>query len=263
MFDRILMGIIAACMVLYLLPLSTAGTLALMLIVAISLIALLVMRGFAWHGKESPYDVAIIIAIFLTFVHLFTFSAFDQSTLSIVATVLFAVFFALTAALMQEHQILRARTYNITPVQGREYVDHSPDVPRKAHDHAHDPQFMRGIEPIPERAPPHHVPKLHHRVRAAVRHVFRPRVQPLPELHPAHIEPLPMVAHTHPVHDASFRKGIAPIPEVKTSAPAKQHAPSFKKGIEPIHEITPAHLHKLGVYDLEPKPGNQPKKASK
>jgi hypothetical protein len=52
-----------------------------------------------------------------------------------------------------------------------------------------------------------------------------------------------------------FRRNLEPIPMMNPAAAevGKQHDPSFKQGIEPLHEVTPAHLHKLGVYDAEPR----------
>lgn len=44
-----------------------------------------------------------------------------------------------------------------------------------------------------------------------------------------------------------------PLPEMKTPALGKVHDASFKQGIEPIPEITPEHLHRMGVYDAEPR----------
>lgn len=212
--DRIeegIMALIAIAMLSYLLPFSLLRNIFVTLIIALALIALLIFRSISWHQEViTPFDGILIVGICISVLYLFSFYAFQRTLLSAAVILLFTVFYGLMAFLLYQHRWL----FRAQPVV-EVYADH-----------AHDPEFKRGIEPIVEHAPPHH----HHRM--TIRSFFQRKAKPHPTAQPH---------HTH----------MEPIPEVHTPQPGKIHDDRFKRGIEPIHEITPEHLHRLGVYDLE------------
>jgi hypothetical protein len=221
--EEIIMGAIAVLMLSYLLPFSLVRNIFVTLFIAIGLIALLILRSISWHRNAiTPFDGVLVVGICISVLYLFSFYAFQRNPLSAAVIVLFAIFYGLMAFLLYQHRWLF--------LQPRMTVHH---MEYRSADHTHDPLFKRGIEPIPERAPPHH----HH--RRTIRTFFQRKATPEMQHH----------AHIEPIH------------EIQAPKAGKSHEAAFKRGMEPIHEITSEHLHKLGVYDISS--SSKPKKRSR
>lgn len=210
--EEILLALVAVCMLVYLLPITNIVSVGVTLVIAGALIMLLVLRSISWHVEGwSDFDVIILIGVALSIIYLASFSVFAHSVLSGAVVLLFAVYYGIMAFFIHEdqwavptHAVVRKKVVKKT-------------------DHAHDPNFKKGVEPIPEHAPPHHPP------RSIFHRVFR-------------------------------RKPVEPLPEMHPPAGVKHHDERFMKGVEPIKEFTPEDIHKFEIYDLGEEP---PKKRSK
>jgi hypothetical protein len=207
------MAVIAVAMLTYILP-SVILNVTASVIIAICLIALLALRSIAWHKQRTtPYDLLVIIALLLAIVHLFTFSAFAHTIGSTVVVLLFALFFIMMAALFA---IREARPEGFEALQD-----------------------LRQAGPVMH---PRHVPHVIHAKQQHKPVVFK-GLEPIPERPPRWERSKRFIK--------SFRR--EPIPEIKPPQLGKVHGEAFKRGIEPIPEITVEHLHKLGVYETEPR----------
>jgi hypothetical protein len=221
--EEVIMGVIAVLMLSYLLPFSLVRNVFATLFIAIGLIVLLIFRSISWHRDAiTPFDGILIVGICISALYLFSFYAFQRSALTAIVLVLFAIFYAMMAFFLYQHRWLFLQPRLTHHHASVAHYDTDKHV-----DHVHDPAFRKGIEPIPEHAPPHHH-------RRTIRSFFARKAQPHNTAQPRH-------AH------------IEPIVQMEAPRPGKMHDSSFKRGMEPIHEITPAHLHRLGVYDLEKK----------
>jgi len=160
--EELLMVAIAICMFTYLLPFSLPRDILATLVVAVALVVLLVLRSISWHLEEiTPFDGVLLLGICLSIVHLLSFFAFQQGVLSAMVIVLFAVFYFLMAFLLYRHRwLFRPQPAYHAPryaSRARPRAQERQERPRRSflrrvfrRDHAHDPAFRRGIEPIHE-----------------------------------------------------------------------------------------------------------------
>jgi hypothetical protein len=139
-----------------------------------------------------------------------------------------------------------APTRSTAPVHTRRATTETSYEPSHEPSHKNPPA---GLEPIPVLTKPR-------RVRTFLRRVFRRSTQTV--THEQAITGKSPGAAVDPVA-ISAPPEIEPIAEIAPPRAGKPHTDSFKQGIEAIPElddadatITSEHLHKLGVYDLEP-----------
>jgi hypothetical protein len=174
--EEALLFLIAAGMLSFLLPASTAWDLALSVTLALALIILLLVRGIGWHTVPSPYDLLIIAGAATSLVALAAFLPFLKGMLSAILSVLFAVYFLLLATLMHGFRV-------------------APAVAN-----GHDKRFMRGIAPIQEHEPP--FANMTKKQVEAHAHMRRHGIEPIHEMVP------PKPAKTP---SKNFKKGVQPL----------------------------------------------------
>jgi hypothetical protein len=223
--EAALLVIAGLCMLSYLLPPSMALHIGAALVLALCLIGLLALRSIEWHHNEySPYDIVLIAGLVLAVLYLFSFFAFERSVFTFLTVALFAVLYFLLAGLLWQY---------------RTFVQPVPVMHRHARqkrtfmqvDHAHDPRFRRGIQPILEHEPPrsffgttrHDAPR-----RSIVQRIFRRKAG---------------------TDTGAFRRGVDPIPVIEQPHAASVHAPQFYEGIEPIPDAPPTHVPATKLSD--------------
>ena len=279
--EGIVLMLIGLAMLSYLLPFSLARNMLATLFIAIALIVIIIMRSITWHHGGTPYDGVLLIGVIVSILYLFSFFAFDRSVLTSIVLVLFAVYYGLMALFISmygmRHQHLVIHTHLAPDVQGHDFAhdpvfrhgiepieEHAPPH----HEHHESAAFMKGVTPIVERAPAHHVHKDSHQsymrgIKPIAEHAPPHHVHK--ESHQSFMHGVKPIAEHAPPHKRTllqrmFRMNKAPLPHDPHLEPipemqplhGKVHSKEFTKGVEPIHEVTAEHLHKLGVYSLEP-----------
>lgn len=155
------------------------------------------MRSIDWHKSHSlPYDGVMVIGGFLTLIYFFSFVALERTMLSFLTTLSFAAFYTVMAVLLAKHhfegqqdeQTFQERHARHTS-NSSSYASERIEKPKKKflrnifrHNHAKDPEFRVGIEPIAEVHAEIHVAQKEKKASG----FFRKGVEPLQELHPTH-----------------------------------------------------------------------------
>lgn len=233
--EEVMLILTGIALLTFTLPFSMPRAIITTVIVALLLMGLLVLRSIAWHRNGiTPFDGIMVIGIGVTIAYLASFTAFSQNLLNIIVLLLFAAFYALMAAMLFQHRfgqnVKRARTTRkASPHVSREEFKKGSQEPSSWNRRSRAPH---GVEPIPERAPPWEKPSLFKRMFNLDRPSpgwQRPPVAAIPERPPRWYN----------------RTMVQDTP--------RPHTAAFKHGIEPIPEITPEHLHRMGVYDTEPR----------
>ena len=250
--DRIeesLMAVIALCVLSYLLPFSITRNVIVTAVIAVGLIVLLLLRSVSWHLERiTPFDGVLLFGILVTIAYLLSFFAFQQTVLGAALVILFAIYYGLMAFLLARHRgWLFGGAHTVDDADDNRLND-SPVEQRTIRARTQTPVRRMALPFL--RAPKERAERNERSDRSVQegRSVLRQHAVPRKRLHFFHVD-----KHLDIEHDPAFRRGIEPIPEVRTPTIGKVHGVWFKRGIEPIPEVTKEHLHKLGVYDAEPR----------
>jgi hypothetical protein len=226
--EEILLVVIAAGLLSYVLPFSLPRNIITTVIIAFVLIALLILRSIAWHKDGiTPFDGILVIGVGITIAYLASFVAFSGNPLNTIVLLLFACFYCLLAVMLYQHRFVPAahprvrhlRTWKIAPKRSRE--------------------FKQGMEPLAERPPRWY------------KRAFANR-EPLPDHPPRWYDRTMIQGVPARQRGAWFRRAFQE--PLRESVPAwERKTRAAERGMQPIPEITPAHLHKLGIYDSEPR----------
>lgn len=249
--DRIeeaLMLVVACGMLTFLLHADITRDLSTLVMLALVMVLLLIVRGVSWHEERiTPYDGILIIGIFLTALYLFSFMPVQRVPFTAPTIIVVALYYLIMAILLAMHR-------------GRLFVPATPwrgDVRDDAHDDYTSRGFIDGSARSKDDSRSAHPTR---KIQLMATPAKRSEVSPSnagsrsPRSHTSAPHRHKLLQRwrrntsAYPVSGASSVKRPSLMRRIFT----RRHDASFYRGIEPIPQMTPGDSKRHASHRTQP-----------